>query len=98
MTSFYDRLQTYCEENDVTLKWNYADEKLRPFYKIEGTCTTDGCENEFYVPLKRLLTGDSAFCEECTNEHRKCELLELNGNGRKSTTCDDVESTDSEVK
>jgi len=66
---YHNKLRIYCEDNNITLKYDYSNENLHPLYKIEGTCKIDGCDNPFNVTLKHLLTTNKGRCHDCISKY-----------------------------
>jgi glutathione peroxidase-family protein len=66
----FNRLKTFCEEQDIELLHDYENEKLNSKFVLEGKCKTENCDN---ICKKRFirLVDTGCFCEFCTKQNRK---------------------------
>lgn len=65
----YDALEKFCNDNNIELKYDYSDEKINLYYKIEGTCKSENCTNEFNVGFQSLIRS-GGLCRVCLLKKR----------------------------
>jgi len=78
----FDRLNTYCQENSVTLLEDYSNADLTSTSTIKGNCIYENCKNEFNKKYEGLLTT-GGYCKICikniANDRRRAFCLEKYG-------------------
>jgi hypothetical protein len=65
----YDILQSYINENKITLNKDYSGTKVTRDTIIEGKCLTSNCENNFNKTFRQLKITEG-FCEVCSKIKR----------------------------
>lgn len=65
----YNILQSYINENKITLIKDYSEAKVTRDSFIEGKCLTPNCENNFNKTFRQLKKSE-AFCEVCSKVKR----------------------------
>jgi hypothetical protein len=65
----YNILQSYINENKITLNKDYSDVKVTRDTFIEGKCLTPNCENNFNKTFRQLKITEG-FCEVCSKVKR----------------------------
>jgi hypothetical protein len=64
------RLENYCNENNLTLTADYKDVFLTQNTLIKGKCIYNNCNNNFEKKFRELLKTDG-YCRDCTYENAK---------------------------
>jgi hypothetical protein len=73
----YVTLQKFCGDNGIELCKDYSNETLRRGTKIEGKCSTGGC-NVMFNKVFRELMKTNGYCRDCTYDNAK---------GKRKDTC-----------
>ena len=63
----YEALQKFCGENGIELCKDYSKEIVKRETKIEGKCTTNGCNSLFLKCFRDLLDHNRTYCQQCLN-------------------------------
>ncbi len=66
----YDLLKEICENNNLTLLYDYSDKNLNCKSRIEGICKNENCKNIFSVQLASLLKNEG-ICIKCSKNQNK---------------------------
>ena len=61
----YDILESYINENKITLNKDYSESKVTRDTFIEGKCLTPNCRNNFNKTFRRLKRTEG-FCDVCS--------------------------------
>lgn len=71
----YEYLQTYCNDNNITLLKDYSNENITIHSKIECICLNNNCK--VFVNKKfRYILETGAYCKNCTKINRQSKLKE----------------------
>ena len=70
-----ENLMKYSVEKNFILLKEYKEDEINIQTIIEGTCATEGCENNFSKNYKRLITISGPYCKFCQKAHRERRLL-----------------------
>jgi len=62
----FERLQNFCNENNVVLLEDYTNVKLRQKSRIIGVCLTENCGKKFDKSFENLYIRNG-YCKDCTN-------------------------------
>jgi len=73
----FDRLQKYCEENNVELLEDYSNIVLKGDTFIRGKCIYENCQNIFEKKF-RYISETGSYCKDC------CKIISKN---RRKQTC-----------
>jgi hypothetical protein len=66
-----ESLKQFCLENGVELCRDYSGEVVRKDTKIEGKCTTEGCDDIFNKSFREIVTHNNIYCKKCTYDNAK---------------------------
>lgn len=74
-------LNTYCEENKITLLNDYANSKtnINRDTRICGNCINVNCQNNFNKSFRELIIHNG-YCFHCCKEIGKSKILQTNIN------------------
>jgi hypothetical protein len=73
-----ETLINFSIEKKFKLLKEYTDDNIHIDCIIEGTCATEGCENNFTKNYKRLLTISGPYCKFCQTGKNIFDLSSLN--------------------
>lgn len=61
----YDKLNKFCDENNIILSKDYSNEKVTIKTRIEGKCRVQGCCNDFDCIFQTLIGEYGGLCKNC---------------------------------